>query len=230
MDWLSANQILAFYPYFVRYTVILVISKDRDVDVEELFSYEHSSVPLSLFNFDGSMVKCNKSKLVEELEKGQETFQTLPDEVKSTTWITDLMALIRMVLTESSDAKTFCELSDLLLNLVLQKFSTSCSLVSVVCDRCDHKDLIKSEERARRSRSLMQEIQVRNRMTLFQNNEEGFFQTVKIKKTLLTCCFEDWCQEAARRPRADHVLQLARGGGGREFRDGEKLSVYHRKE
>ena len=31
---------------------------------------------------------------------------------------------------ESSDAKTFGELSDLLLNLVLQKFSTSCSFVS----------------------------------------------------------------------------------------------------
>ena len=59
---------------------------------------------------------------------------------------------------ESSDAKTFGELSDLLLNLVLQKFSTSCSLVSVVCDRYDYKDSIKSEERPRRSRSLMQEI------------------------------------------------------------------------
>ena len=70
------------------------------------------------------------------------------------------MALIRMVLTESSDAKTFGELSDLLLNLVLQKFGTSCSLVSVVCDRYDHKDSLKSEKRARRSRSLMQEIQV----------------------------------------------------------------------
>ena len=69
---------------------LLVISKDRDVDVEELFSYELSSVPLSLFNFDGSMVKCNKSKLLEELEKGQETLETLPDEVKPTTWIIDL--------------------------------------------------------------------------------------------------------------------------------------------
>ena len=78
---------------------------------------------LSLLNFDGSVVKCNKSKLLKELEKGQETFETLPDEVKPTTWIIDFMVLIRMVLTESSDAKTFRELSDFLLNLVLQKFS-----------------------------------------------------------------------------------------------------------
>ena len=86
--------------------------------------------------------------------------ETLPDEVKPTTWIIDFMALIRMLLTESLNAKTFSELSDLLLNLVLQKFSTSCSLVSVVCDRYDHKDSIKLEERARRSRSLIQKIQV----------------------------------------------------------------------
>ena len=51
---------------------------------------------------------------------------------------------------ESSDAKTFGEPSDLLLNLVLQKFSTSCSLVSVVCERYDYKDSTKSEERPRR--------------------------------------------------------------------------------
>ena len=43
--------------------------------MEELYSYKLSSVPsLSLFNFDSSMVKCNKSKLLEELEKGHETF------------------------------------------------------------------------------------------------------------------------------------------------------------
>ena len=87
-----------------------VISKDRDVDVEELFSYELSSASSSLFNIDSSVVKCSKSKLLEELEKGQETFETLPDEVKPATWIIDFMALIRMLLTESSDAKTFGEL------------------------------------------------------------------------------------------------------------------------
>ena len=85
---------------------------------------------------------------------------------------------------ESSDAKTFGQLSDFLLNLVLQKFSTSCSLMSVVCDRYDCKNSIKSEERPRRSRSLMQEIQVRNRMTPIPKQRRRFFQTVKIKKKL----------------------------------------------
>ena len=196
---------------------LLVISKDRDVDVEELFSYELSSVLLSLFTFDGSMVKCNKSMLSEGLKKGQETFETLPDEVKPTTWIIDFMALIKMVLTESSDAKTFGELSDLLLNLVFRKSSASCFLMSVVCDRYGHKDSIKSEERARRRRSLMQEIQVRNRITSIPKRRRRFLSNCKNKENLANFLFEDWCQEAARRLRAAHVLQLAGG-----FRNGEK--------
>ena len=104
-----------------------------------------------------------------------------------------------------------------MLNLVLQKFSGSCSLVSVVCDRYDHKDSIKSEERARRSRSLMQEIQVRNRMIPIPKQRRRFLSHCKNKENLANFLFEYWCQEAARRLRADHVLQLAGG-----FRDGEK--------
>ena len=118
---------------------------------------------------------------------------------------------------ESSDAKTFGELSDLLLNLVLQKFSTSYSLVSVVCDRFDHKDSIKSEKRAIRSRSLVQEIQVRNRMTPIPKQRRRFLSNCKNKENLANFLFEDWCQEAARRLCADYVLQLVGG-----FRDEEE--------
>ena len=109
-----------------------------------------------------------------------------------TEWAKNLVA-------ESSDAKTFDELSDLLLNLVLQKFSTSCSLVSVVCDRYDYKDSIKSEERPRRSRSLIQEIQVRNRMTPIPKQRRRFLSNRKNKKNLDNFLFEDWYQEAARK-------------------------------
>ena len=121
---------------------------------------------------------------------------------------------------ESSDAKTFGELSDLLLNLVLQKFSTSCSLVSVVCDRYDYKDSINSEERPRRSKNLMQEIQVRKRMTPTPKQRRRFLSNRKNKKNLANFLFEDWCQESATRLRADHVLHLAGDSGMKK-----KLSV-----
>ena len=59
----------------------------------------------------------------------------------------------------------------------------------------------------------MQEFQVRNRMTPIPKQRRRFL-------------FEDWCQEAARRLRADHVLQLQRGDSGMK----KKLSVYRREE
>ena len=96
--------------------------------------------------------------------------------------------------------------------------------MSVVCDRYDHKDSIKSEERARGSRSLMQEIQVRNRMPPIPKQRRRVLSNCKNKENLANFLFEDWCQEAARRLCADHVLQLAGG-----FRDGEKtVSVSRR--
>ena len=65
----------------------------------------------------------------------------------------------------------------------------------------------------------MQEIQVRNRMTPIPKQRKSFLSNCKNKENLVNFMFQDWCQEAARRLRADHVLQLAGG-----FRDGEKTA------
>ena len=97
--------------------------------------------------------------------------------------------------------------------------------MSVVCDRYDHKDSIKSEERARKSRSLMQEIQVRNRINPIPKQRRRFLSICKNKENLANFLFEDWCQEAARRLRADHFSRL-RGDSGMK----KKLSVYRREE
>ena len=63
----------------------------------------------------------------------------------------------------------------------------------------------------------MQEIQVRNRMTPIPKQRRRFLSNCKNKENLANFLFEDWCQEAAKRLRADHVLQLAGG-----FRDEEE--------
>ena len=47
----------------------IVVSQTREVDLETLFGYELSFVPLSLFNPDGTMRKCCKSDLLKELER-----------------------------------------------------------------------------------------------------------------------------------------------------------------
>ena len=50
------------------YSRLLVVSKDRDIDLEEVKSYELAPVPLALANMDGSLRKPTKSTPLRELE------------------------------------------------------------------------------------------------------------------------------------------------------------------
>ena len=47
---------------------LLVISKDRSVDLRELFTYELSSIPQAIANSDGSLSKTNKVQTLRDLE------------------------------------------------------------------------------------------------------------------------------------------------------------------
>ena len=47
---------------------ILVISKDRSVDLKELFTYELSRIPQAIANSDGSLSKTNKAHTLRDLE------------------------------------------------------------------------------------------------------------------------------------------------------------------
>ena len=126
---------------------LIVVSQTREVDLETLFGYELSSVPLSLFNPDGTMRKCCKSDLLErdlavdELEETDETTLT----------VIDFMVLVRMICTETSKCNTFGDLSDAFLKAFTGMFKYG-SNVNVVCDRYDIKDSIKGSERVRRGK------------------------------------------------------------------------------
>ena len=60
------------------YSRLLVVSKDRDIDLEEVKSYELASVPLALAKMDGSLRKPTKSTLLTELEMDSLAKSTLP--------------------------------------------------------------------------------------------------------------------------------------------------------
>ena len=47
---------------------LLVISKDRSVDFEQLFTYELSSIPQAIENIDGHLAKTNKAQTLHDLE------------------------------------------------------------------------------------------------------------------------------------------------------------------
>ena len=54
------------------------MSKDRDIDLGKVQSYELASVPLVLANMDGSLRQPPKSSLLKELEMDSLAKNTLP--------------------------------------------------------------------------------------------------------------------------------------------------------
>ena len=47
---------------------LMVISKERSVDLEHLFQYELSSIPLAIAEEDGSLAKTNKAQTLRDIE------------------------------------------------------------------------------------------------------------------------------------------------------------------
>ena len=72
---------------------LVVIARRREIDLENILTYELVSVPLSLARLDGSLNKTAKSKLLQELERHGSSYPSLPPEEKLTSWIIDGMAL-----------------------------------------------------------------------------------------------------------------------------------------
>ena len=124
---------------------LVVVSQTREVDLETLFGYELSSVPLSLLNPDGTMRKCCKGDLLKELERDL-AVDELEETDETTLTVIDFMVLVRMICTETSKCITFGDLSDALLKAVTGVFRYGLN-VDVVCDRYDVKDSIKGSER-----------------------------------------------------------------------------------
>ena len=127
---------------------LVVVSQTREVDLETLFGYKLSSVPLNLFNPDGTMRKCCKSDPLKELERDL-AVDELEETDETTLTVIDFMVLVRLICTETSKCNTFGRLSDALLKAVTGMFKYG-SNVDVVCDRYDIKDFIKGSERVLR--------------------------------------------------------------------------------
>ena len=92
----------------------IIVSQTRNIDLETLFDYLLSAVPLSLLNPDGTMRKSCKSDLLKEIERDLAN-ENLEDNEKITLTLIDFMVLTHMICTEASKCKTFGELSDALL-------------------------------------------------------------------------------------------------------------------
>ena len=102
---------------------LVVIARRREIDQENIFTYELASVPLSLARLNGSLDKTAKSKLLHELGRHGNNYPSLPPEEKLTSWIIDGMALLQML--GHGKAATFGELASKIFDsLYIYHFST----------------------------------------------------------------------------------------------------------
>ena len=88
---------------------LVVISSTRDFDLQNLFEYELSTVPLSLFNPDGTIRKSNKSQFLKEIE-WDSAIEELENIEEESPTIIDFMVIVRMICTDTSKWQTFEDL------------------------------------------------------------------------------------------------------------------------
>ena len=169
---------------------LVVVSQTREVDLETLFGYELSSVPLSIFNPAGTMWKCCKSDLLKELERDL-AVNELEETDETTLTVIDFMVLVRMICTETS----FGDLSDALLKAVMGMFKYG-SNVDVVCDRYDIKDSIKGSERVRRAQVRMQEVKIFSESTPIPKQRSKLLSNPKNSQNICNFVFNDWTVKA----------------------------------
>ena len=122
---------------------LLIIGKSRDIDLEELFSYALSLVPMSLGTTEGTPFKTVNAKLMHELEKNVAPLAQVP---AGSALIVDGMAFIHQIHTMPS---TFGQLVDRLLqDLMHMAIQCRCFRVDFVCGQCPAQS-IKNCERER---------------------------------------------------------------------------------
>ena len=110
-----------------------MIARQREIDLENIFTYEIGSIPLHLARLDDSLNNTAKSKLLQELERHGSNYPSLPPEEKFTSWIIDGIALLQML--GHGKAATFGEVASKIFDVVRRLFNTSSVLrVDIVFD------------------------------------------------------------------------------------------------
>ena len=125
------------------------------MDVASLLKYEFAPVPCTLFHLDGKMRKTGKSASLTWLHDKEVSVKVLPPLVGRTLLVIGVMMLLRMICTEKCECKTFGELSDKLLVVMMGQQAT---FTAVVGDNYHNDSSIKSEESSRWGVVEMQEI------------------------------------------------------------------------
>ncbi|KAG0730384.1 hypothetical protein GWK47_028391 [Chionoecetes opilio] len=112
----------------VLFRRLLAVSKNRDVDMRKVLSYELAAVPPSMFHDDGSMRKTNKADLAKKLEANTDEILILPSQnsptsSQSAAYLIDGMAMCQAL--NENHFKTFNDLGKVVLDRIVRLLKNS---------------------------------------------------------------------------------------------------------
>ena len=176
---------------------LLVVSKDRKIDLQKFFKYELSNVPLALTNNDGSLAKTNKAQTMRDLESYAPSIHTTDSfiddperDLDQTAVFIDYMVVVQS-LSAKGGVRTFGQLLFEVIKYIKRGFLEG-NCVHVVSGRYDYKESIKSGERKRcEATSNSPEIKVKARDQVFPRSVKAFLSNPKNKDNFNTFAFEE---------------------------------------
>ena len=186
----SKNEMVAVKSTKDLFAKIVLLAQSRDVDMREVLKYSLRPYPSPLASYDGSMVKTQKSKLLQILEttSGIDSVDDIPHE---SCIVIDAMALLQTIKDVPS---TFEELSlNILQNIIAIASKFGSKRIDLVCDRYpDHS--IKGSERAKRGSSGSTAIKVFGRSQKVPRQWKKFLTSGNNKEEIMEFLFTDWKQ------------------------------------
>ena len=130
----------------------------------------------------------------------------MPVSNEPTLAVIDLMMLLRMVCTDTSECQTFGALSDDLLNIIL---GLGCKYTAVVGDNYTNKESIKSSELARRGNVQMQESRNPTRVTPLSKQRLKMLSNPKNKANIVNFLLTDSTKKCKKELPEEREIYLA---------------------
>ena len=126
---------------------LVVISKDRKVDLKKFFKFKLSEIPLALANDDGSLAKTNKAQTLRDLELYAPSIHTTDSfvedperDLQGTAVFIDYMAVVQ-IFNVKGGIRTFGQLVSEVIKFIKRGFLEG-DCVHVISDRYDHEESI----------------------------------------------------------------------------------------
>lgn len=167
---------------------LLVVAKQRDIDLREVLSYELSAVPVAIAHGDRSLRKTTKSTLMSGLEKNVAVLPSLPPSLIPTAFVIDAMALVQVM--KSASSASFGQMADQYCTHITRMLSqSSCSWVDVVFDQY-WKQSIKEGERHKRGQTSSLEVKIYSDSTPIPKQWGKYISNPRNKENLadFLCC------------------------------------------